>query len=122
MSEEMNFTPELYTLVDEDGKEQEFEMLDAMEHEGQRYYALIPYHENPEETLEDDGDLVILKSEFEGDEEILVTIDDDKEYEKIGEMFLQRVQSMFEDEEDEDGCDCGHDCGCGDNCGCHHEE
>lgn len=119
MSEEMNYTPELYTLVDEDGKEQEFEMLDAMEHDGQKYYALIPYHENPEDTLEDDGELVILKSEFDNDEEILATIDDDAEFEKIGEIFLQRIQSMFED--DDDDC-CDHDCCCGDDCHCHDDK
>ena len=40
-------------------------------------------------------------------------IEDDDEYEKIGQMFMERIDEMFEfDDEDEDD-----DCGCG--CGCH---
>ena len=103
MSEE--YTPDLYTLEDEDGHGQVFEMLDAMEYEGEKYYALTPYYENPEETLGDDGEVVILKSDFDGDEEIMVSIDDDEEYERIGNIFMKRIEEMFEfdDEEDNDG-------------------
>lgn len=111
MAEE--YTPELYTLEDEEGNEQMFEMLDAMEYEGEKYFALTPYYENPDEMLGDSGEVVILKSDFEGDEEIMVSIDDDEEYEKIGEIFMKRIEEMFEfDDEDEHehGCDCGcHD-------------
>ena len=57
---DMEMTPDIYTLVDEEGNEQAFELLDVMELEDDRYFALIPYYENPEESLEDDGDLVIL--------------------------------------------------------------
>ena len=40
-------------------------------------------------------------------------VEDDDEYEKIGQMFMERIDEMFEfDDEDEDD-----DCGCG--CGCH---
>lgn len=109
MSEE--YTPDLYTLEDEDGNEQTFEMLDAMEYEGEKYFALTPYYENPDEMLEDSGEVVILKSDFDGDEEIMVSIDDDEEYEKIGNIFMKRIEEMFDFdiEEDEcgDGCDCG---------------
>ena len=119
MSEELDYTPELYTLVDEDGKEQAFEMLDAMEFEDQKYYALIPYHENPEEILDDDGELVILKSENVNGEEMLATIDNDDEFDKIGEIFLKRIETMFDDDDDDSngGCNCGGNCGCGD-CNC----
>lgn len=118
MSEELDYTPELYTLEDEDGKEQTFEMLDAMEYEGERYYALVPYQESPEELIEDDGELVILKSRTEGDEEFLDSIDDDEEFDKIGALFLKRIEDMFDEDEDEEGCGCGDGCNCGDGCGC----
>jgi len=116
MSEELDFTPDLYTLVDEEGIEQTFEMLDAIEHDGERYFALVPYQENPDDLVESDGDLVILKAQVDGDEEMLASIDDDAEFEKIGAIFMKRIEEMFEDEfdcEDED-CDCGS-CGC--DCG-----
>lgn len=101
MQELSEFTPDLYTLVDEEGVEQTFEMLDALEtDDGQRYFALVPYAENPEDALEGSDELVILKSEMEGDEELLISIDDDAEFEKIGQIFLKRIEERFEDEED----------------------
>lgn len=119
MSEELDFTPDLYTLIDEDGKEQTFEMLDAIEQDGEKYFALVPYSENPDELIESDGELVILKSQVDGEEEILVSIDNDDEFDKIGAIFMKRIEEMFEDE-----CDCGceGDCDCDDecDCGCQH--
>lgn len=102
VEEEMDFTPDLYTLVDEEGVEQTFELLDAMEIDGQRYYALVPYSPDPEELVDTDGELVILKAEMEGDEEILASIDDDEEFDRVGALFMQRIDAMFEEEEDED--------------------
>ena len=90
----------LYTLVDEEGVEQTFEMLDAMEVDGKRYFALIPIYDDPQQQLENDGELVILTSEMVGEEEMLASIDDDDEYDRIGNMFLDRLNSMFEDEEE----------------------
>lgn len=111
MNEE--YTPDLYTLEDEEGNEQTFEMLDAMEYEGEKYFALTPYFENPEDMLDDSGAVVILKSEIVGDEEMMVSIENDEEYEKIGNIFMQRIEEMFAFDDDENDCDCG--------C-CHHEQ
>jgi uncharacterized protein YrzB (UPF0473 family) len=104
MSEEKNeFTPDLFTLEDEDGNEKVFELLDVMEYEDETYYALVPYYEDDEEYLEDDGEFVILKSEMVNDEEMLVSIEEDEEYEEIGRLFLERINDMLEeDEEDEE--------------------
>lgn len=113
MSEELknDLTPDLYTLVDEDGKEQMFEMLDAIENNGQTYFALIPYKPDPNALLEDDGEFVILKTECVNGEDMLVSIDDDEEFLEISEIFMKRLETMFEEDDDEDddcGCGCGH--------------
>lgn len=111
MSEELDFTPELYTLIDEDGKEQMFEMLDAIEQDNKRYFALVPYYAEPEELVEDEGELVILRAEMSGDEEMLVSIDDDEEFEKIGAIFMQRIEEMFDEDCEDDACNsCGGNC------------
>ncbi len=74
-----------------------FELLDAMEYGDEKYYALTPYYENGDEALEDSGDVVILKAEYdENNDEILASIEDDDEYEKIGQMFMERIDEMFE--------------------------
>ena len=54
---------------------------------------------------------------------MLVTIDDDDEYERIGAIFLKRIEEMYAEME-EDDCGCEDDCckceddDCG--CGCDH--
>ena len=98
------YTPEIFTLTDEDGKEQEFELMDVMEENGTVYYALVPYFEDPESMIEEDTELVVLKAGEENGEEFLTTIDTDEEYERIGNIFMQRISEMLEsaDEDAED--------------------
>lgn len=105
MSEEIkdgmnDYTPDIYTLEDEDGNEQAFELLDVMEYEGEKYFALTPYFDDPEKLLEYDGEVVILKSEYEGDDEMMVTIEDDAEYERVGAVFIERLREMYDFEDD----------------------
>ena len=100
---EMNeYTPDLYTLEDEEGNEQEFELLDVMEYEGEKYFALTPYYgEDHDSLLDDDGEVVILKEDMVNGEPMLVSIEEDAEYEKIGSLFLERLNEIY-DEDDED--------------------
>ncbi len=93
-----DMSADLYTLVDEEGVEQTFEMIDVMDVGDDRYYALVPYYDDPTKELAADTELVVLKSEFdENNEEILASIDDDEEYEKIGNMFLERLGDMYDE-------------------------
>lgn len=104
MSEERNeFTPDLFTLEDEDGNEKVFELLDVMEYQDDTYYALMPYYGEDEDALaEDDGEFVILKSENIDGEDMLVSIEEDEEFEKIGNLFLERLNEIYDDEEEEE--------------------
>lgn len=103
MADEMDFSynPDIYTLIDEEGNEQAFELLDILELEDQRYFALLPYYDDPEKALSSDADLVVLKSEMVDGEEMMASIDDDEEYERIGNIFLEKLASMYEDELEE---------------------
>ncbi len=78
-------TPEeevqIFTLTDENGVENDFELLHSMEIEGATYLALIPVSED------ENGEYVILKLIEEDGEEVLVTIDDDDEFEKVADLF-----------------------------------
>lgn len=91
--EEFNDT---VTLLDENGKEQEFEILDAVETDTARYVALMPIFDNPDELLESSGELVILRVEIDGDGEVLTTIDDDDEFEDIASVFEERLSDYYE--------------------------
>lgn len=99
MNEEMDMQPDLYTLVDEEGQEQMFELLDSLEYKGDTYYALTPYLEDAEAILADDGEVVILKSTYENNEEVLVSVDDDDLFDKLGDLFMDRFAELFEDED-----------------------
>ncbi|MBQ7152730.1 MAG: DUF1292 domain-containing protein [Clostridia bacterium] len=76
-----------YTLVDEDGNESEFELIGTTELDGVRYYAMVPAEESGKEDKEI-YEYVILKSILdENNEETLVTIDDDEEFDKVADYF-----------------------------------
>ena len=81
MSDE--FGPSFITLTDEDGNDIELEYVDALEHEGQTYMAFFPAVEDEAEEESEDYGLVILKSVTENGEELLSTLDDEAELEKI---------------------------------------
>lgn len=99
--DELMDNADLYTLVDEDGNEKLFELIDVLEENGQVYFALIPHIENPEELLEGEVELVVLcaKTDAEGNE-ILEPIESDEEYERIADLFIARLD---EEADDEDG-------------------
>lgn len=86
MSEEF-YGDEIFTLTDEDGNENEFELLGSTEIDGCTYLALEPVAENPE------GEYVILKMEKDGEEDILVTIDDDDEFDRVADYFEDELFS-----------------------------
>jgi uncharacterized protein YrzB (UPF0473 family) len=100
MADMNEFTPDLYTLIDEDGEEVKFELVDMMDFEGNRYYAMTPFIEEEIENLEGDAEIIILRSDMDGEEEILVTLDDDDLYEKIGNIFLERINAELDDDEE----------------------
>jgi len=91
----------LYTLEDEEGNEQEFELIGETEYEGTTYCALVPYYENPADSLDEDDEFVILKRETVDGEEMLVTIDDDDEYDAVGNIFLNEISRFYEELDEE---------------------
>ena len=87
-------------LEDEEGNITAFEFVDRIEENGVIYFALVPA-----EYDEDEGatEFVVLKQTTIDGEDVLVTVDDDEEYNNIGEKFLQRFAELpgYEDEETE---------------------
>ena len=52
------YTPDIVSIIDEDGKEHIFEELDRIETDTGRYVALLPLPEKPDEITEDDNELI----------------------------------------------------------------
>ncbi len=99
MDKELDYTPDIVTLTDDEGKEYTFEILDAIESDMGRYLALLPIFDDPNEQLQDSGELVIVKVEEENGEEYFVDIEDDDEYETISEAFIDRLRDYYEIDE-----------------------
>ncbi len=93
------YNPDLVTLSDDDGKEYNFEVLDAIETDTDRYLALLPVYDDPQKMLDDSGELVIVKVVEEDGEEYYCEIEDDDEYETIADAFVDRLEDFFEIEE-----------------------
>ena len=89
MSDE--FGPSFITLTDEDGNDIELAYVDALEYEGQTYMAFFPAVEDEADEESEDYGLVILKSVMENSEELLSTLDDEAELEKIYELFMEQL-------------------------------
>jgi len=82
---------ELFTLTDEDGNESQFALIGELELGELIYLALIP-------ADNDDADeYVVLKVEVdENGEEILVTIDDDEEFDRVADAFEDQFMGEFD--------------------------
>ena len=94
---------DLYTLVDEEGNEKLFELIDILEENGQVYFALIPHIEDPNELLEGEVELVVLNAKKDADgNEVLEPIETDEEYDRIAEAFLERLNEEDDEEDEED--------------------
>jgi uncharacterized protein YrzB (UPF0473 family) len=96
------YNPDIVSVVDEDGKEHVFEELDRIETDNGRYVALLPMYDDPQEMLDDSGELIILKVEEDDDgDTYLCPIEDDDEFNEVGQAFEERLADLFEFEDDE---------------------
>lgn len=88
---------EYYTLTDEEGNEMKFELIAKAELKGTQYYAFVPADEA---ERDDDGILeyTILKAVDEDGEEMLVSVDDDEEFDDVADYF----DDLFSEEIDYD--------------------
>ncbi|MBQ6543888.1 MAG: DUF1292 domain-containing protein [Clostridia bacterium] len=96
------YIPEIVSVIDEEGKEHIFEELDRIETEKGRYVALSPLPEDPSKISEEDDEFIVLRViPGKGDEVTLEPIEDDEEYDEIGNIFLERLAEMFSGEDEE---------------------
>ena len=74
------------TLSDDEGNEVDFELVDAIEHNGKKYCILYP--EGLSEEEREDEEPLILEYVLEGDEDFLEEIIDDDEYDEIYNIYF----------------------------------
>lgn len=91
-----NYGNNLVTVLDDEGNEHQFELLDAIETDEGRYVALLPIYTEAEAALEDDGELVILEVVNDNGDDLLVPIEDDEVFETIADAFQERLEEYYE--------------------------
>lgn len=81
------------TIVDEDGKEYELEVLSTLEYNGCSYVAVIPAGSGDDE--EASLEVSILKSVEEDGEPLLLAIEDEQELETVYGLIMD---SLYDEE------------------------
>ncbi len=107
--DEKEYGTDVLTLVDEDGVEHEFEIADTLDVDGQQYLALIPVPANANELLDDSGELVILKVVEENGEEFLEAIEDEEEFDRMADVFMERLEDTYDFEDEDEDADTDDD-------------
>ena len=94
MSEEVGNN--IVSVLDDEGNEHQFELLDDIETDDGRYVALLPIYSEAEAAIADDGALVILAVVNDEGEDLLVPIEDDETFDEIAEIFEERLSEYYE--------------------------
>ena len=93
-TEDEEYQPDLMTLEDEDGNEVTFEVIDALDHKGVHYLAVVEYTENEEDA--EDAQLVILSVGEDDEGEYLDVVEDDETLLEVSTLFEQRLSDDYE--------------------------
>ncbi|WP_199617316.1 DUF1292 domain-containing protein [Paenibacillus alkalitolerans] len=84
--------PEIIYIPDEEGNEEEFEVIMKFEVDGSdnKYMMVVPLESDDDETDE----VYAFRYEEEGDELKLYTIDDEEEWDMVEETFNTLLEEM----------------------------
>ncbi len=76
---------------DENGNKVNFEVIDAFKMDGSEYVALLPADDDDYDT-----EVFIMRIEKEGDDDVLVYIENDDELDDAFEMFKDRMGDEYD--------------------------
>jgi uncharacterized protein YrzB (UPF0473 family) len=95
LTPEEEYQPDLMTLQDEDGNEVTFEVIDALDHNGVHYLAVVEYVED-ETQINEDAQLVILSVGTDEEGEYLDVVEDDDTLIEVSKLFEKRLAENFD--------------------------
>jgi uncharacterized protein YrzB (UPF0473 family) len=99
---EEEYDMDVYTLVDEDGVETDFEFLGSIELDGNTYVAFSPLDQ--EEDSDEEEYVVFKVSSDEEGNEVYDNIEDDEEFDRVSDAFEDAFWNEL-DLDSEDGED-----------------
>ena len=77
------------TLTDENGNETDFEVIEGLEHDGTLYLALTEAEKEDSDQIE----FIILKEVEDGEDSVLVSIDDENEFNTVLGLMQAKIES-----------------------------
>ena len=98
MSDE--YGADLVTVLDDEGNEHEFEVLDVIDNEDGCFYALLPTFDNPQDSVESEGTYYIFEAIEQDGEQQLAEVEDEDLLDKLAELFESRFDELYDEEED----------------------
>ena len=95
------FEADLITLIDDDGQEHEFEIIDELENDEGHFMALVPTQQDPEDMTSDAETYYIFEVVEEDGEEQLQEVEDDALLDKLADIFETRFNEAYYDTPEE---------------------
>jgi uncharacterized protein YrzB (UPF0473 family) len=96
-----DFGADLLTLVDDEGKEHEFEVLDVIDNDDGCFYALQPSCSTPQEMVDTEGTYYIFEAVEENGEQVLSEVENDELLDRLAGEFEKRFEEMYGDENED---------------------
>ena len=91
------FEADLITLIDDEGQEHEFEIIDELENDYGHFMALVPTQQDPDDMATDAETYYILEVIEEDGEEQLQEVEDDALLDKLADIFETRFNEAYYD-------------------------
>ena len=80
-------------VVDDEGVEHEYIVVDAVTHKGSNYMLVTPGdYEDDEDDSEDFEACIIKEVEESGDDVIYVLVDDEVEFNEVAALFMENAE------------------------------
>lgn len=96
------FEADLLTLIDDEGNEHEFEIIDELENDDGHFMALVPTIQDPEDVSSDAETYYIFEVVEEDGEEQLQEVEDDELLGRLADIFENRFNDAFYGDENEE--------------------
>ena len=95
------YEADLLTLLDDEGQEHEFEIIDELENDDGHFLALVPTQQEADELVSDAETYYIFEVIEEDGEEQLREVEDDELLDKLAAIFEERFNEAYFDEDEE---------------------
>ena len=97
---EQEYEADLVVLLDDEGNEHEFEIIDEIENDDGYFMALIPTLNDAEDDVADADEYYIFELVNVDGEEQLSEVEDEALLDKLADIFESRYAQAMEDEEE----------------------